>query len=220
MSYETSPILNRIKITKGWKNPTFPTKTLNYSREMLLWFKVYLFLKVYLWCQNIRLLTCEIRISEVHTKILYLSISKHIPKKKNVKSKWKTKSILQKLKSPLVKKQNRRTRFLLYRDLRTLKQKSEFFFNMNRNKIYSKAWISKSRQLSWINFSHMIHSRRIFQQTRHNFLWRKNKKLSFFLGGGRQFYSNVLRKNQAFWKKTQKNIFGLLVKLQKDLFFF
>jgi hypothetical protein len=216
MSYETSPILNRIKITKGWKNPTFPTKTLNYSREMLLWFKVYLFLKVYLWCQNIRLLTCEIRISEVHTKILYLSISKHIPKKKNVKSKWKTKSILQKLKSPLVKKQNKRARFLLYRDLRTLKKKSEFFFNMNRNKIYSKAWISKSRQSSWINFSHMIHKRRIFQQTKHNFLWRKKKKITFLEKKKR---SNVLRKNQGFWKKTQKNIFGLLVKFQKDLLF-
>ena len=147
MSYETNPILNRLKLLKGWKNPTFPTKTLNYSREIVLWFKIYLFLKVYLLCQNIKLLTCEIRTSEVNTKVLYLSISKHIPKKKNIKSKWKTKSFLQNIKSPFIKTQNKKARFLLYRDLRTLKQKSEFFFNKNRRKNFFKAMNFKIKTL-------------------------------------------------------------------------
>lgn len=134
MSYETNPNLNRIKIIKGWKNPNFTSKTLNYSSQMILWFKVYLFLKVYLWCQNIRLLTCEIRMSELHDKILYLSITKNIPKKKKIKSKWKTKSFLHLIKSPLTKTQNKKARFLLYRDLKTLKQQSEFFWTRRKKK--------------------------------------------------------------------------------------
>ena len=231
MSYETNPILNRIKILKGWKTPTFPTKTLNYSREMLFWFRVYLFLKVYLWCQNIKLLTCEIRISEAHTKILYLSISKYIPKKKNVKSKWKTKSVLQNLKSPLVKKQNKKTRFLLYRDLKTLKHKSEFFFNINRKKIYSKAWISKSRQSSWINFSHKIQTIRTFYKKQHNFLWRKKQKLSFLKQNMVQtqkplekkkepsFFKSFRKKSRLF-KKISKKYFWALSKSSKKSPFF
>ena len=61
MSYETNPILTRIKINKGWKNPLFPIKTLNYSSEILVWFKVYLLLKAYLSLNHIKLLACEIR---------------------------------------------------------------------------------------------------------------------------------------------------------------
>ena len=226
MSYETNPILNRIKILKGWKHSTFPTKTLNYSREIVLWFKVYLFLKVYLWCQNIKLLTCEIRIVETHTKILYLSLSKHIPKKKNIKSKWKTKSVLQNLKSPLVKTQNKKARFLLYRDLRTLKKKSDFCFNMNRKKIFSKAWISKARFSSWINLSQKIHQQRFFHKKQHNFFWR-TKKLAYKDFNGYndtqkwnlKFPLTNFTKTDIWWTKTQKNVLALLVKFQKDLFF-
>jgi hypothetical protein len=228
MSYETNPILNRIKHIKGWKSPTFPTKTLNYSREMVLWFKVYLFLKAYLWLQNIRLLTCEIRISEDHTKILYLSISKYITKKKNVKSKWKTKSFLQNLKSPLIKAQNKKARFLLYRDLRTLKQKSEFFFNRNRKTIFSKAWLSKPRLSSWVNFSQLIYLRRKFQIRQHTSLWKKKQKLwahklnwdgfqrNFRKVKNKSVY-NIFEKRKFLWKKKQRNLFSLLIKLQRDL---
>ena len=175
MSYETNPILNRIKILKGWKHSTFPTKTLNYSGEMVLWFKVYLFLKVYLWCKNIRLLTCDIRSSENHTKLLYLSVSKHLTKKKYRKSKWKTKSFLQKLKSSLTKTKNKKARFLLYRDLRTLKHKADFFLNVNREKIVSKAWFSKKRLSSWLNFSQDIRFQRETRKNQYNLIRKKKK---------------------------------------------
>lgn len=214
MSYETNPILNRIKITKGWKNPNFPTKTLDYSREIRLWFKVYLFLKVYLWYQKIKLLSCEFRTSEKHTQIFYLSINKYIPskKKKKNKSKWKKKSFLQELNSPLTKTKNKKARFLLYRDLNKLKKKSEFILNTYRKKIFSKAWLSKVRNNSWINFTESLFFKRknyvkrqqhtlkkkIFQQKKQ----KKNLVLQFFL-----------------WKKIQRNIFHLLVKFQKRVFF-
>jgi hypothetical protein len=218
MSYETNPILNRLKLLKGWKNPTFPTKTLNYSREIVLWFKIYLFLKVYLLCQNIKLLTCEIRTSEVNTKVLYLSISKHIPKKKNIKSKWKTKSFLQNIKSPFIKTQNKKARFLLYRDLRTLKQKSEFFFNKNRRKIFSKPWISKSRRFSWVNFSCILHGRRRFRIKQNIIFWKKTKNVEFL---SRKFVNDIQKskKRNTLWKRKQKNILILLRRLQKDLLF-
>jgi len=138
MSYETNPILNRTRILKGWKNSTFPVKILNYAGQMTLWFKVYLFLKVYFWSQDIRLLTCEIRTTEFHNKILYLSLKKHIPEKKNMQSKWKTRSFLHHIKSPLTKMQNKKARFLLYQDWKTWKHKSEFFFNMNKKNFFQK----------------------------------------------------------------------------------
>jgi len=48
MSYKTNPIANRLKIIKGWKNPHLPTKNLKYARDISLWFKVYLLLKIFL----------------------------------------------------------------------------------------------------------------------------------------------------------------------------
>jgi len=129
MSYETNPILNRLKLSKGWKTSSFPTHSLNYSRETTLWFKVYLFLKVYLLLHGLRLLTCEIRISEVHTKILLLSVTKEYTLPKKSKSKWKTKSFLQILRSPLNTTDNNKSRFLLYLDLQKLKKNSFLFFH-------------------------------------------------------------------------------------------
>jgi len=134
MSYETNPILNRIKIRKGWKNPHFPSKTLNYSHEIILWFKLYLLLKNYLFLQKIIVLSCEIRLSENHKKILYLSVTKQFQKKKLQKSKWKSKSLLRDSKSLLTKIHNKKARFLLYQDLKTLKKNSSFFFNQIQKK--------------------------------------------------------------------------------------
>lgn len=83
MSYKTNPIFNRITINKGWKNPYLPTKALNYSRDIALWFKVYLLLKVFLNLKNIQLISSEIRFDQDHKKILYLVINKKgTPKKK------------------------------------------------------------------------------------------------------------------------------------------
>jgi hypothetical protein len=233
MSYETNPNLNRIKVIKGWKNPNFPSKSLDYSQEVILWFKVYIFLKVYLWYQNIRLLACEMRLSEFNNKLLYLSITKNIPKKKNVKSKWKTKSFLQILKSPLTKRQNKKARFLLYRDLKTLKTKTEFFLNTHRNKILTKAWISKPRFSSWINFSHNIHLKRQFSKKKSHIIWKKKKndvlkvllKLKYkgsqsrFRQLKKELVSGLAEKKHFLWKNTQKNLFSIIIKLHKDVLF-
>ena len=235
MSYETNPILNRIRILKGWKNSTFPLKTADYVGHLTLWFKVYFFLKVYFWYQDIRLLTCEIRTTEFHNKILYLSLKKHIPEKKNLKSKWKTKSFLQQIQSSLTKAQNKKARFLLYRDWQTFKHKSEFFFNINKKKLFSKAWLSKPRSSSWINFSQALHLRRkVFQKDFHVF-WKRKKKLMsnnpmknqiphYFLKEKNIMYQNSLDRitlgNTFFWKRKHRNTRQAFFKIKKQIFFF
>jgi len=127
MSYETNPILNRIKLSKGWKTSFFPTNSLNYSRETRLWFKVYLFLKVYFLLHGVRLLTSEIRLSEKYTKILYLSLTKHSTHSKKWQSKWKAKSFLQNLKSSLVVTNKKKSTFFVVSGFTKIKKKFFFF---------------------------------------------------------------------------------------------
>ena len=136
MSYETNPILNRIKLSKGWKISSFPTKTLNYSRDLRVWFKIYLFLKVYLLLYGLRLLTYEVRISNNYTKCIYLAVTKLPTKKKKSTSKWKVKSFLKDLKSPLSSTYTKKGRFLLYLELQTLKKKNFSFYLTARAKKY------------------------------------------------------------------------------------
>jgi len=156
MSYETSPILNRIKIRKGWKNPLFPLKTLHYSHEIILWFKLYLLLKNYLFLQKIMVLACEIRLSENHKKILYLSITKQFEKKKLPKSKWKSKSLLRESKSLLNKIHNKKARFLLYQDLKTLKKKF-FLFPKSNSKKNSFKGMGRQTTIFFLNQFDKIH---------------------------------------------------------------
>jgi len=179
MAYQTNPILNRIKIRKGWKNTYFPVKSLNYSHEITLWFKLYLFLKNYLFLQKIIVLTCEIRLSENHQKILYLFVTKQFQKRKIPKSKWKSKSLLQDSQSPLAKLHNKKARFLLYQDLKTLKKKSTYFLNQTQKKILLKAWVSKPRFLSWINLSKSISRLRQKTKTKLYLIWRKKNLILF-----------------------------------------
>ena len=226
MSYETNPITNRLKITKGWKNPHFPTQTLNYSREMLLWFKVYVFLKAYFSFQQIRLLACEIRISDKNTKILYLSVNKdRKEQKKNAKSKLKSKSFLYALKSPLTKVQTQDARFLLYQDFKSLKKLSSWTVNSYHKKILSKAWLTKNRNSSWVNTAYLIfQSRKKFKSRQQRYLKQKNlgrsqisqeNKISTYLKSKK----NNKTLKQSFWINKQRQIFSLFAKIQKEVLF-
>ena len=230
MSYETNPILNRIKLSKGWKTSTFPTNALNYSRDTMLWFKVYLFLKVYLLLHGFRLLTSEMRLSDNYTKVLYLSIAKQSFFPKKSKSKWKAKSFLQDWQSPLTQRYNKKARFLLYLDLQKLKKNSIFYFHNTRKKIFSHIWVAKPRLYSWINTSHFIYNWRKNIRYKQQFSWKKKnafylKKISFVTQHHKKnaftFEQNIcsLTKKEFFWKKKQRNAFSLLTKMQKNLFF-
>lgn len=228
MSYETNPITNRLKINKGWKNPHFPTKTINYSREMLLWFKIYLLLKAYLYLHHIQLLACEIRISEANIKILYLSVNKtSVASKTNFKSKLKSKSYLRELNSPLTKAQNKDARFLLYQDFKTLKKTSTWNLNTWQKKILSKAWISKHRMSSWSNLSNTIYLLRkktkfqkLFYQKQKQFYGRLVNKDSIIQHKQKSFNFNLRRINpQNFWRNKQKKVLSLLTKIQKEIIF-
>lgn len=233
MSYETNPISNRLKINKGWKNPMFPVQTLNYSRDLLLWFKVYLLLKAYLSLQQIKLLACEIRISENHTKILYLSVTKQVKKKKWSKSKWKSNSLLRSLNSPLMKAKNKKARFLLYQDLQILKKNSSLILNMWQKKILSKIWMVKPRFFSWINASQSIYN---FRKKIRMYQNRSIKRKYILKNIAKNIWANKNITNkkketldlpdsssnlkQTFWiNKQKKKILNLLIKNKKELVF-
>ena len=81
MSFKTSPILNRLKNLKGWKQSSFPIKTSNYSRDITLALKIYLLLKAYLFLNNFKLIMSQLRTYEKSNKILCLKwgpLSHHI----------------------------------------------------------------------------------------------------------------------------------------------
>lgn len=225
MSYETNPITNRLKIAKGWKNPYFPSQSLNYSREMLLWFKVYLFLKAYLSFQQIRLLACEIRVTEKNTKILYLSVNKdRREQKKNAKSKWRSKSFLYALRSPLIKVSTQDARFLLYQDFKSLKKTSAWNVNFSQKKIISKAWLTKNRNLSWVNTAYLISkSRNQFKSKQQRY--RKQKEFGrslIFQAKTVEFHSEFKNEKilkHKFWKNKQRQVFSIFAKIQKEVFF-
>ncbi len=237
MSYQTNPILNRIKLSKGWKTSTFPTNSLNYYRDTALWFKVYLFLKVFLLLHGIRLLTCEVRISDLHTKILYLSITKQSISVKKSKSKWKSNSFLQKLKSPLTTLSHKKARFLLYLDLQKLKKNSFLFFTPNQKQVLSRVWIAKPRLYAWLNNTHLIFRWRKRIKLKLQLAWKKkilliSKNIRLAMKKNKNFvfkrpnhksqnvksFSLQTKTNFLFWKKKQRNLLSLFTKMQKNLF--
>ena len=219
MSYETNPILNRLKLSKGWKTSSFPTKSLNYSRDLRVWFKLYLFLKVYFLLYGMRLLTYEVRHSDKYTKSLYLSLTK-LPKKKKLSSKWKGKSFLKGLKSPLSVINNKKGRFLLYLDLKRLKKKIFSFLNHTNKILLSRAWVAKPKKNSWINTTLLIGQQRQWAKLKYQSTWKKKHLLGRKIYRRRQkifAYHNSNATKNFFWKKKERNLFSLLTKIQKEV---
>ena len=199
MSYKTNPIFNRVKVIKGWKNPYLPTKTLNYSRDISLWFKVYLLLKQFLNLKKIQLLSFEIRLDQQNKKLLYLVINK----KKVQKKRKKKKLSFKKIRTPLRKSINLNSIFFFYNDLKLLKQISFWNQNVMHKKILSKFWLTKPRISTWINTVEKNKNLRHFSKN-------KNK----FLKKGNNFIPTQYAKIN-FYTKKQKQILAQKLKLQK-----
>lgn len=218
MSYITNPISNRLKIIKGWKNALFPTKRLNYSHEIVLWFKLYLFLKTYLSLKKIQLLSCEMRLSEANTYILCISINKFGARKRRNNPK---KLSLKKTKSPLRRRISKGAKFWLYKqELSWLKQISIWQQNIIHKKMFSKLWISKPRFSSWINLTTII------QKQRHQIkTYQKISRQNYFLLARywkKYAFSHVknlsLQKvKDKFWLAKQKKLLSLFLRTQKDM---
>lgn len=155
MSYKTNPILNRIKINKGWKSPYLPTKTLNYTRDFALWFKVYLLLKTFLNLKGIQLLSCEIRFEQQNKKILYILINKKWTKKKEKRKRTK---ILKRIQTPIWKNTNRNAIFFLYKNYISIKNTSFWKQNFVQKKVLSKFWLAKPKNSTWLNTLKKIQS--------------------------------------------------------------
>jgi len=197
MSYKTNPIFNRLKIIKGWKNPYLPTKTLNYSRDISLWFKVYLLLKTFLNLKKIQLLSCEIRFEQQNKKILYLVINKKKTQKKKIK---KTRLSLKKLQTPLRKSMNRNSIFFLYKDLNFLKKVSFWNKNVVHTKILSKFWLTKPKISTWINHFEKITKLRQNLKKKTKFL-KKNK--TFIPAPHLKFKFYTIKQKQLLSKKLR-----------------
>lgn len=197
MSYKTNPIFNRLKFIKGWKNPYLPTKTLNYSRDISLWFKVYLLLKTFLNLKKIQLLSCEIRFEQQNKKILYLVINK---KKTQKKKRKKTRLSLKKLRTPLRKSRNRNSIFFLYKDLNFLKKVSFWNKNVAHKKTLSKFWLTKPKISTWINHFEKITKLRQNLKKKTKFL-KKNK--TFIPAPQLKFKFYTIKQKQLLSKKLR-----------------
>jgi hypothetical protein len=197
MSYKTNPISNRLKIIKGWKNPYLPTKTLNYARDISLWFKVYLLLKTFLNLKKIQLLSFEIRFAQQNQKLLYLVINK---KKNQQKKRKKKKVFVKKIQTPIRKSKNLNSIFFLYQNLKFLKMFSFWNRNLVHKKVLSKFWLTKPKVATWINTYEKIINLRQTSESKFKFL-QKNKnltpkqylKLKFYTKKQKQILTQKLR---------------------------
>ena len=175
MSYKTNPILNRIKINKGWKNPYFPTKTLNYARDITLWFKVYLLLKFFLNLKKIQLVSFEIRFDEKNKKILYLQINKKgNRKKKKKKTHLPLRKVFNQIQTPMLKDKNMGAVFFFYKNLPAFKKYSFWSQNVIQKRIFSKFWLTKPKTLTWLNSLEKV--LKIRQKTKNTFLSANRQK--------------------------------------------
>lgn len=192
--------MNRLKIIKGWKTPYLPTKTLNYSRDISLWFKVYLLLKLFLNLKKIQLLSCEIRFEQQNKKILYLVINK---KKTQKKKRKKRKVSFKKIQTPVRKMINTQSIFYLYKNLSSLKRSSFWNQNVVHKKILSKFWLTKPKISTWINTLDKVKSMREASKNKLKFL-QKNKNFTPIQHIKLKFYTNKQKQILAQKLKIKK----------------
>lgn len=161
MSYKTNTTANRLKFNKGWKTSYFPENLTFYSRDNVFWFKLFLFLKAYFTLKKIKLISCDLRVSEEYNKILYLVINT-IPKRKRKKFDFTS-----------YKKVWSGNKYSLLRNAYAENNINLLFFNLpklKRNLVsnllpFSKQNISfcfftKPRFKSWLNYHEQIHNSR------------------------------------------------------------
>ena len=220
--------MNRIKVIKGWKNPYLPTKTLNYTRDISLWFKVYLLLKLFLNLKQFQLLSFEIRFEQQNKKILYLVINK---KKKQKKKSKRKKISLKGIQTPIKKSINGNSIFYLYRNLKSLKEISFWNQNVVHKKILSKFWLTKPKMSTWLNTLEQIQNLRQtssknlkFSQKNKRFTPIQHIKVKFYTTKQKQILAQKLRIkkiNTVFYAKlfelSQQKKSQLLKKLITNL---
>ena len=144
MSSKTSPINNRLRISRGWNNSYFPQNKNEYSRNVSLWLKLYLLIKVYLELKNFKLVSCELKFTNNNRKILFLNLFKCLKEKKKKKNKSK---IQHSFKFPLQRINNKKAIFLIYKNLKNLKKIT--------NLKYSSVLFYKSKNL-WLKKSPLL----------------------------------------------------------------
>jgi len=221
MSYQTNPILNRMTINKGWKNPYLPTKTLNYSRDISLWFKVYLLLKFFLILKKIQLVSCEIRFDEQNKKIIYLRINKKgTLRKKRKRKNHVLNKLLKRIKTPMLKSKNEDSIYFLYKNLILLKNLSFWNKNSIHKKSLSNLWLSKPKISTWLtSLKKITLLRQVSKKTAiavdaRKILKKKDLKSKFYTTKQKQLLANIARiKKKKFsfvfkiicFSKTKKN---------------
>jgi len=140
MSYKTNSIGLRLKQTVGWKLSSFFIK--NYTINVVLWLKIYLLLRAYLLMRNYKLLSCELRINEKFTKLLYIHILKL---KKKRKKKYMKKNRLEKRSYSALKLglYNQYYRFFTHKNLGNkawIKNWSGLHYSLNKLNPWTNVW--------------------------------------------------------------------------------
>lgn len=141
MSSQTSPINNRLRISRGWNNSYFPQNKNEYSRNVSLWLKLYLLIKVYLELKNFKLVSCELKFTNNNRKILFLNLFKCLKEKKKKKNKSK---IQHSFKFPLQRLNNKKAIFLIYKNLKNLKKITNLKYSSVLFYRSKHLWLKKS----------------------------------------------------------------------------
>jgi len=215
MSFKTSPILNRLKNIKGWKQSSFPIKTSNYSRDISLNLKIYLLVKAYLVINHFKLILWQLRTHEKSTKILYVMLihSKLRPKLKDLT----TKNYLMKFSYPIYLQSNKNSLYFLYYNHLDFKRFTKYQFLTLQKKLPSFLWYNSIYLRNWTFIL--------------NTTWKKQEqeKTSNFKKLIKHFYNQlnyigaqkILKNNKKkFSVILKQKIYFQLQKLEKEIYFF
>ena len=214
MSFKTSPILNRLKNLKGWKQSSFPTRTSNYSRDITLALKIFLLLKAYLFLNNFKLIMSQLRTYEKSNKVIYVMLvhsnTQLKPKKIILKNNF--------IKFPysLYLQTNKKAIYLLYKNNFNFKELTSLHLKSLYKKCPSTLWLYKN-QFKNLTFNlAFILKQQKYEKKQSS--WGISNKIN------KQIQSFLLRKGgyhgtKNFWKKNHKKLFLQLRKLEKDIFF-
>ena len=78
MSYQTNPIVNRIKINRGWFQEHFPQNSFLYSNETIYFYKYFLYIKFFCQSKKFNLIGHSIIIDNQKIALFYLLVQKQL----------------------------------------------------------------------------------------------------------------------------------------------
>jgi hypothetical protein len=145
MSYKTNPIANRLKLTKGWKHSSFPSKKKEYAPEVIQGLKIYLALSIFLEYKQLKIAKLEIRKTENNMKIVVLTLFR--TKRRQIRK--KKKSLTKRdINIKLARTNAKKAINMVYNDINLLKKLSPLRYSNIKKHVFHYKWISNSKIFS------------------------------------------------------------------------